>query len=158
MPVEIKRAKIQQIAAGISAMMEVTGCQDTTLILKKHPTSIYFSLGAASIAGFQLTPLPGCCGILVSHDTFVMPSHQGQGIGTAMMKAKICIAQDLGFSRLLATVRSDNGTELHLLRKAGWVRTDEFVNKRTNHPIECWVLDLTRKALVEEAMALESSE
>lgn len=106
---------------------------------KRQPFTIKFSIvdeDSYGLAGFTLIEQKNCCGILVSTNTYVNKNLEGQGYAQEMMKLKIALAKEFGYSLLLATVDVGNSpAEVHILEKTGWTKKDEFVNKRTKHTV-----------------------
>lgn len=91
---------------------------------------------------FSLTQLPGCCGILVSHNTFVDMPYRGKGIAKFLQKIKEEIAKDNQFTMLMCTTRKDNKVQNKLLKKSGWQKINKFKNKRTRNNLFVWVKEL----------------
>lgn len=89
----------------------------------------------SEIVTFSLKELPGCCGILVSYNTFVAPRFQGKGINSFLQEIKEDIARENGYTMLMATVTSDNLPEIHILDKYGWKSTTNFRNGRTGNRV-----------------------
>ena len=95
------------------------------------------------IASFTLKQMIGCCGILVSTNTYVDKKYQGQGIAHEFMELKIAIAKELGYSMMMSTVDiGNNPAEVHILEKFGWKKIQEFVNKRTKHTLGIFTYDI----------------
>lgn len=93
--------------------------------------------------GFTLKEMIGCCGILVSTGTFVKEIYKGQGIAQELMQLKIAIAKEFGYSLMMATVDiGNNPAEVHILEKFGWKKVDEVINKRTNHTLGIFTLNI----------------
>lgn len=101
------------------------------IVISTEPTENYKSV----VAVFSLSELPGCCGVLVSHHTNIYPQYQGKGINSFLQGIKERIAKDNGYTTLMATVTSDNTTEIHILTKYGWLPRDSFKNKRTGNTV-----------------------
>lgn len=87
---------------------------------------------------YALSPLPGCCGVVVSHDSSLKEEFRGKGLGDFFHKERLDLIQDLGYSCALATVQVDNDAEKHILEKNGWLRLHIFKNSRTGNWIEIW--------------------
>lgn len=113
---------------------------------KRSPFTIKFSIvedEGYGLAGFTLVEQKNCCGILVSTSTYVNKNLQGQGYAQEMMKLKIALAKEFGYSLLLATVDIKNSlAEVHILEKFGWTKDKEFVNSRTKHTLGIYTLDI----------------
>lgn len=95
-----------------------------------------------AIGSFSLTQLPGCCGILVSHNTYIYPIYQGLGINTFLQEIKEDIAKHNGFSTLMATVIDRNPIEMHILEKSGWAKVDSFKNTKTGNTVITYIKHL----------------
>jgi hypothetical protein len=117
----------------------------------KYPTNIYnvFVTTTAinkrerkNIARFQLSMMPGCCGICVSTDSFVFPDYRGKGIGTILNQLRQDIARTEGYSVMLCTDVVTNEAQRKLLRKERWLDLFTFRNRRTDNEVA-----LTMKAL-----------
>jgi GNAT superfamily N-acetyltransferase len=112
---------------------------------ERSPFTITFEFRSAKkpIAGFTLTQMINCCGILVSTKTFVEKSHQGHGIAQEMMSLKEALAKEFGYSSMLATVNvSGNPAEVHILEKNGWTCNNTFVNSRTKNTVGVFTKNL----------------
>jgi hypothetical protein len=88
-------------------------------------------------AHFELSALPGCGGILVSHNSWVGYEYRGTGIGSLMQDMKRWVAEQIEVRKLIATVVQGNNPEEQLLLKHGWTRGLPFWNPHTsNHVVE----------------------
>lgn len=87
------------------------------------------------VAGFELYPMIGCCGIAVSTHAFVNPSYRRKGIGTVLnlMRQELAVAD--GFSILLCTDVVDNEAQQKILNATGWKRAFSFLNRRTGNTV-----------------------
>ena len=95
------------------------------------------------VCTFSMSEFPGCCGIVISHNTTVYKKYEGKGINTFLQEIKEDIAVSNGYSKMLATVVSTNEAEIHILEKAGWRKALEFVNKRTGNTVLTYLKDIT---------------
>lgn len=93
-------------------------------------------------ARYSLSPFPGCCGIVVSHNAYVWNEVNGFGLGQWFLKQRQTLMKVLGYSCAIATVTSDNSAEKHILTKNGWTFAHSFVNSRTGNTVEIWVKNL----------------
>lgn len=93
-------------------------------------------------ARYSLTPLPGCHGVLVSHDSHLTEDKRGYGLGDFFHKERLSIAETALRSCMLCTVESNNEVEKHILQKNNWAKVHEFLNKDTNNTVEIWVKNL----------------
>jgi len=85
------------------------------------------------VAGFSLSQMPGCCGLCVSHDAYVISSLRGRGIGTALNELRIYLARNMGYTCLLCTDVDSNEPQKKILSKNGWKTNMTFCNKRTGN-------------------------
>lgn len=112
------------------------------LIQTMNPFKIMLELSETGrpIGHFSLSEMPGCCGIMISHNTQIYKDFQGKGIASIFQELKFALAKELGFSLLLCTVREDNEIEKHILQKFGWIRHEGsiFQNSRTTNIISVW--------------------
>ena len=89
-------------------------------------------------AGFRLSSLPGCCGVLVSHESYVTQALQRRGLGLLMQEMKEFIAREYRVGKMIATVLQGNKAEETLLLKTGWRPGVAFRNRRTDNLIVEW--------------------
>jgi len=91
-----------------------------------------------SCASFRLQSLPSCCGVLVSHDSYVVDAWRGKGLGNLMQDMKTWLGETLKIGKMIATVHQGNAAEEHLLRKYGWRPGEPFLNHRSGSTIIEW--------------------
>lgn len=84
----------------------------------------------------ELSTLPGCTQIAVSHGVFVPPENRGKGLGTWANTERTRVAHDLGYDYILCTVDSANVAQCKVMQKNGWVVLSTFKSRKTSH----WVL------------------
>jgi len=89
-------------------------------------------------ARFSLKNLAGCCGAVISWESYVEKEWRGQGLGQLMQEMKVYLAEKLRVGLLLATVVQGNEAEERLLRKSGWTPSSPFANPKTNNQIQVW--------------------
>ena len=94
------------------------------------------------IATFSLQELVGCCGVLVSYWSEVIPDYRKKGIGTDLLVIRMATARAMKYGLCLATVDQSNKTEVTLLLSQGWNKLREFRNPRTNNIIEIYSINL----------------
>ena len=90
----------------------------------------------------SLSQLPGCCGVVVSHNSYIARDLRGYGLGDYFHKERLKSAKAQGYSCIMATTVSTNLAEIHILEKNGWKKVHEFVNKRTNNTVQVWIKDI----------------
>lgn len=81
----------------------------------------------------ELTALPGCSQVVVSHGVFVPTHKRGKGVGKKAHKARLAYIQDLGYDYSLCTVDSSNIAQKKILEVNGWKVLDSFVSSKTGH-------------------------
>lgn len=84
---------------------------------------------------YELSDLPGCSQIAVSHSMFMRPEHRNKGHGAEELAAREQMAKTLGYDCILATVDATNEPELKLLRRAGWHILTSFKSQKTGHNV-----------------------
>lgn len=95
-----------------------------------------------SWASYSLSPFPGNCGIVVSHNAWIDTDQRGYGLGQYFHEERLKFIKDLGYSCGICTVISTNTAEKNLLLKNNWKRVYSFLNKRTSNTCEIWVKDI----------------
>lgn len=84
----------------------------------------------------ELTTLPGCSQVVVSHGVYTPKYRRGKGFGTAALAERIEYASlELGYDYMLCTVREDNISEQRVLGSKGFIRLDKFLSSNTGHMI-----------------------
>jgi hypothetical protein len=105
------------------------------IVIKLHempyPGKTYCEVTFKGVAGFTLTQLPGCCGVVVSTGAWVNLDHRRKGIGSLMNQLRIDYARALGYGYILCTDVETNEPQRKLLAKNGWVDLTKFTNPRT---------------------------
>lgn len=100
--------------------------------------------GGSRISSFSLTPLPGCCGVVVSHNASVHSDYQRKGIGNLCHEFRVSMCKHLNYTLMLCTDVVTNQPQQKILDKHGWQHIFQFNNKRTGNTVAISVLDLTR--------------
>lgn len=95
------------------------------------------------IGRYELSPLPGCKAVAVSHGLVIDPEYRRQGWGHKAMAERIEIAKSLGYQVLIATTEATNTPQQKILMKAGWKIARGFLNPRTGHDLTLWTKHLT---------------
>lgn len=84
----------------------------------------------------ELTTLPGCSQVVVSHGVYVPKGERGKGLGLEANVARLAYAfGDLGYDYMLCTVRGDNLPQIRIMNKVGWKKLAEFTSSNTGHLI-----------------------
>lgn len=80
----------------------------------------------------ELTSLPGCAQIVVSHNVFVPLELRKQGYGTEAHSIRLEIIEDLGYDYAICTVDAENEAERKILQRNNWCLLDTFVSNKSN--------------------------
>lgn len=91
-----------------------------------------------NIGHYELTSLPGCNQIVVSHHAFINEEHRGKGNGKAAHYERLRHIDDLNYDYALCTINKANEAQSKILAKARWKMLDEFVNKETGNTVQIW--------------------
>lgn len=110
------------------------------LIVKNNDPSVK-SINAM-ISSFYLKQLDGCCGVLLSHSSFVFMQYRHRGVGLILNSLRIDIAKQLCYSTLMCTDTEDSVFNRKILAKNGWVDVHNVVNKRTSNKVFISVINL----------------
>lgn len=87
----------------------------------------------------ELTSLPGCSQVVVSHGVYLPEEERGKGKGTAANRTRQKLAFfDLGYDLMLCTVDASNEAQRKTLTKTGWWVLTDFPSRRTGHTVELW--------------------
>lgn len=81
----------------------------------------------------ELTTLPGCTQIVVSHSVFLPKNKRGLGKGSKAHSARLAYMEDLGYDYAICTVDATNTAEISILEKNGWNKLSSFLSSKTNH-------------------------
>ena len=88
-----------------------------------------------TLATFSLSELPGCCGVVVSHGTWIIAGYRNKGLGTLLADIKIEIAKYWGYTIMLCTDIAGNTPQRKILDSNNWKTIGSFINKRTGNDI-----------------------
>ncbi len=86
-------------------------------------------------AYFCMSELPGCCGVVCFHNSYVYTQYRGKGLGRLLLRLRQKAAILAGYTLAMATTIETNGVEQNLLFKEGWATVDNFKNKRTENSV-----------------------
>jgi hypothetical protein len=107
------------------------------------PKSFPVRMGDATIVGsFTLSPMPGCCGIVVSTDSQLHNPYRGTWTGPEFHEIKSKVATYFGYKTMLMTTQLRNFPEVVGASKAKWKFVHCFRNKRTDNDIGIAIKDL----------------
>ena len=89
--------------------------------------------GDTPIGYFRFSPLPGCCGVVVSHDTFVYEKERKTVASQDFRSSKTELAKLFGYSCMIATTQMMNPASLKNMIKSGYDIKIQFINSRTTN-------------------------
>lgn len=87
------------------------------------------------IGSTSLSPMPGCCGIVVSHFTYLTPDNRGKGLSNHFRNLKENLVKALGYGLMIATTDMANFPAVGNMFKSKYTMVESFVNPRTSHLI-----------------------
>lgn len=84
----------------------------------------------------EITTLPGCSQVAVSHAVYTPKYRRGKGFGTAALIKRIAYARDeLGYNFMICTVRLENTAEIKVLAGQGFFRLSKFLSSNSGEEI-----------------------
>jgi hypothetical protein len=95
-----------------------------------------------TVGGFGLSPLPGCCGVVVCHGVWLSTDLRGTKVSEEFRKQKIATIKSFGYITVLATGVATRPESHRNLEKTGYKLVHHFYNPRTSNLVEIGVLDL----------------
>lgn len=105
----------------------------------EHIGEAYFNLysneNKRPVGNFRFSHMPGCCGMVVSHNTFLNRDFRGTMVSDGFRKLKEELAKELGYTMMIATTRMRDEPAVGNFRKSGYEIVRKFVNKRTNNEL-----------------------
>ena len=102
----------------------------------------------------EISDLPGCPQIAVSHYVFLREGQKGKGQGQRAHRDRLQLMKEAGYDYALCTVIGQNAVERHILEKHGWKPLDSFSSTKTQNSVELWGKPL--KDYVVDRLALEN--
>jgi hypothetical protein len=86
----------------------------------------------------ELTSLPGCSQVAVSHSVFV-PEGRDKGAGRNANKERCRIAfEELGYDGLLCTVADNNAAQIKIMEANGWEYLTGFLSRKTGNGVSLY--------------------
>lgn len=82
-----------------------------------------------------MSPMPGCCGIVVSHNTSLNSGSRHTGMSDAFRSLKEKMAKELGYGVMIATTQMSNIPAVGNFFKSKYKFVDTFTNPRTHNLI-----------------------
>lgn len=86
-----------------------------------------------NIGSFQLSPMPGCCGIVVSHNAFLSETTRNSGLSQPFRDIKERVAKHFGYSFMIATNDLSNVAGTISMIRSKYRFVESFINSRTGH-------------------------
>lgn len=97
----------------------------------------------STVAKFTLASLPGCCGVVVSINSWINPENRRDyHIGEKFHELKAKTAKYFGYSTMLMTTQLRNMPQVVGASKAQWKFIHYFRNSRTTNDIGLAVKDI----------------
>lgn len=98
--------------------------------LERSESTIFMARLEARVLGFaQLYPSftsTGAARVFILNDLYVAPEVEGQGVGSALLKAAEAFARSQGSVALRLSTTVDNHRAQALYDRLGWTRTDNY--------------------------------
>lgn len=105
-----------------------------------------FLPSGAPIGAWYFSNMPGCCGVVVSHGLNLNEEYRSTGVSGLFQKLREYVAQELGYSAMIATCLTSNFPELFSSKEAGWKMGPVFRNiHRTNNDVTFQIKVLNTK-------------
>lgn len=98
----------------------------------------------AVIAQFSVSYFPGCCGIAISHFSWIREDRRNAGLGTVLNNIRIREAKRWGFTVLMCTDIENNTPQQKILTKNNWQKLMTFTNLNTGNNVAIHAIDLTK--------------
>lgn len=110
-------------------------------VVQQFPKLVKRKGCAAATYSGELTPMPGCPDIAISHAVYC---HQGKGGGYGKLAniERMRQARELGYSGMICTVEVGNERQHAILIASGWVKGGEVLNRRTGHYLVTYSVSL----------------
>ncbi len=83
----------------------------------------------------EISPLPGCGQVAVSHAAFVFPEYRGKGKGRAQHRARLATMKKMGYDYALCTVVKGNARQEAILNTEGWAELAIFDSSYTGNTV-----------------------
>lgn len=91
-----------------------------------------------SVVG-EVSSLPGCDQIAVSHSVFLPKDLRGNGLGKSAHKKRLEYLHDtLNYDVVLCTVRHDNEAQKKILLDNNWYFMMRFRSSKTDNDVSLW--------------------
>lgn len=84
----------------------------------------------------EITSLPGCAQVGVSHGVYIPVDKRGNGAGTEANRRRVTSMKvDYGYDYALCTADLNNTAQVAVLTKTGWKQLDTFLSSNTGHTV-----------------------
>ena len=90
----------------------------------------------------NLTPLPGCQQVVISHGVFTEVSQRNKGYGKKDHASRLGTMRALMYDCAICTVDETNAAEIHILVSNGWHKVHTFTSRATGHVLGIWVRNI----------------
>lgn len=90
------------------------------------------------VASWQLEPLPGCCGVVISTNAIIESKYRRKGLGLFFNSIRKTLATLMDYGQIICTVNDTNIYEIKILKKNGWKLISSFTNPKTTHSISIY--------------------
>lgn len=84
---------------------------------------------------FELTTLPGCSQVVVSHDMYLSTKHRGKGLAKEFAEHRYHCARYQNYDAMICTVDTANIPQIKTLEATGWQFANRFVSSKTGHTV-----------------------
>lgn len=98
----------------------------------------------------EISDLPGCDQIGVSHSAFILPEYRHKGWGSVNHLARLYRMSDMHYDAALCTTKSDNIPQIRILAKNGWKRLYTFHSRKTGSSVILWLRDLSNLQIIDD--------
>ena len=83
----------------------------------------------------EVSDMPGCFQVAISHYVWMPPEMRGKGHGKAVHARRIDMFKEMGYDYVLCTVESTNAAQIKILKSNGWNVLDSFTSAKTGHAV-----------------------
>lgn len=113
------------------------GFGDPVLTVEKNNWNLSTNTGV-QIAKFLLRPFPNCSALVISYGIEVTPGYRYHGVGTLLLRMQMAACRMAGYTAMIATVRTDNEVERHIMKKLGWIESPASFASRHGGFVSTW--------------------
>jgi RimJ/RimL family protein N-acetyltransferase len=99
--------------------------------------------GKGEVGHFELTAMPGCPKVAISHGLNIAVSCRGLGYGRAAMEDRIRQARELGFQLLMCTVVVGNSAQEKIMARYQFRPVSTFDNATTGNKVVLYYKNIT---------------